>query len=79
MLVKPGNVYDSWKGKANSWRNVRNVGIGVAVATYVYNLIDAATSRGARRVKIHRRPGEGVAVVPAISTDGAAMAFTYTF
>lgn len=78
-------VYDSWKGKANSWRNVRNVCIGVAAATYVYNLIDAATSRGARRVKVNRRAGEGFAIVPALCPDasgngfGAGMALTYTF
>ncbi|MBJ2183938.1 MAG: hypothetical protein JFR38_05415 [Muribaculaceae bacterium] len=72
-------LYDSWKGKANSWRNVRNVAIGVGVATYIYNLIDAATSKGARRVFVHKRPGEGMAFTPAMWTDGAGMTFTYTF
>lgn len=76
---KPGAETDSWISKSHSWRNVRNVGIGVAVATYVYNLIDAATSRGARRVNVHRRAGRGMTMAPAFSPDGAAMAFTYTF
>ena len=65
--------------KSHSWRNVRNVSIGVAVATYVYNLIDAATSKGARRVKVHKRAGEGLTFTPDVWTDGAGMTFSYTF
>jgi len=77
--TKPGNITDSWVSKAHSWRNVRNVGIGVAVATYVYNLIDAATSKGARRVVVHKRPGTGLTFAPTMWTDGAGMTFTYNF
>lgn len=75
----PGEPHDSWVGKAHSWRNVRNVSIGVAVATYVYNLIDAATSKGARRVKVNKRAGEGMSLAPTVWTDGAGMTFSYSF
>ncbi|MDE6487373.1 MAG: hypothetical protein K2L76_07730 [Muribaculaceae bacterium] len=77
--AKHPEVYDSWVGKAHSWRNVRNVSIGVAVATYVYNLIDAATSKGARRVKVHKRAGEGLSFAPTMWNDGAGMTFSYSF
>lgn len=72
-------VYDSWKGKANSWRNVRNVAIGVAAATYIYNLIDAATSKGARRVMLHKSDGSGLTFAPMIDTDGAGMSLAFRF
>lgn len=76
---QPDTDYDSWESKAHSWRNVRNISIGVAVATYVYNLIDAATSKGARRVKVHKRAGEGMSFAPAMWNDGAGMTLSYTF
>lgn len=37
---------------ADSWRTGRNVSIGVAGAIYVYNLIDALVSTGAKRVVV---------------------------
>lgn len=35
---------------ADSWKTGRNICIGVAAAVYVYNLIDALTTNGAKRV-----------------------------
>ena len=37
---------------ADSWETGRNICIGVAAAIYVYNLIDALVTPGARRVKV---------------------------
>lgn len=37
---------------ADSWETGRNICIGVAAALYVYNLIDALVTPGARRVKV---------------------------
>lgn len=40
--------FQTYNSKADNWANIRNVCIGAAAALYVYNLIDAAVSPGAR-------------------------------
>ena len=78
----PDTPYDSWRGKANSWRNVRNLCIGIAAATYIYNIIDAATSKGPTRVIVHKRKkaDSKLMVAPTYMPEGGAgMAFALTF
>ena len=45
-------VYGSWKSKANTFRAVRNIGIILGGAAYIYNLFDALLAKGAPRVVI---------------------------
>ncbi|MDE6042778.1 MAG: hypothetical protein K2G07_04430 [Muribaculaceae bacterium] len=73
------DTYASWMSKANSWKNVRNVAIVIGVGTYVYNLIDAATSKGARRVMLHKSNGSGLTFAPMIDTEGHGLTLAYRF
>ena len=43
---------EEYNSLADSWETGRNICIGVAAALYVYNLIDAFVTPGARRVKV---------------------------
>lgn len=48
------DFYDSWKRKSDNYRTLRNVGIVLASATYIYNILDAALAKGAPHVVISR-------------------------
>jgi len=48
---------------ADSWESARNVCIGAAAAIYVYNLIDAFTTTGAKRVVV-KKGTTSLSVVP---------------
>ena len=52
---KHPETYDSWKSKSNTFRTVRNIGIVLASATYLYNIFDAAFAKGAPHVIISRK------------------------
>lgn len=76
----PGS-YDSWKSKANTFRAVRNIGIVLASATYLYNIFDAAFAKGAPHVVISRKNSSpaDLVIVPHASPMhlGASLAFTF--
>lgn len=62
--------FDFYNKRAADWNNIRNVFIGVGVACYVYNLIDAAVAPGRRQVKVkrgHVRPS--FSAVPTVIPD----------
>lgn len=70
---------DSWRSKSRSWRQMRNLGIGLACGLYVYNLIDAAVSKSPRRLKVSAGDGGGLAVVPFVSTECTGLSFALRF
>lgn len=70
--------------KARNWETGRNICIGVAGAIYLYNLVDAAVSKGARRIKIKPAGSPNFAFNPCLLQDinsslGAGVRFTYNF
>lgn len=70
--------------KANNWATGRNLCIGIAGAIYIYNLIDAAISSGARRVKIKQSGKSDFTYKPCILLDESnqinlGLAFSYNF
>lgn len=65
--------------KANNNETARNICLGAAAAIYVYNLIDAAAAKGARRLTVKRADGSGLSLRPAATLDGAGVALTYNF
>lgn len=69
---------DSWKSKSKSWKQVRNISLGLACGLYVYNLIDAATAKAGHRVKVGKSSTLNVALVPT-PTLGAGVGMTLTF
>lgn len=55
---------------------MRNLCIGVAGCLYVYNLIDAAVSKGSRHVVV-KKPK--LQVLPSASSEGAGMTLSFNF
>lgn len=65
--------------KRTSYRNVRTIAFGAAAALYIYNLIDAAVSKGPRHVVVKKAKGENLSVSAVALPGGAAMGLRYTF
>lgn len=78
MREQPEFAY-SYNNKSKNWETARNICVGAAVAVYLYNLIDAAAAKGARRVIVKGANGGGVAVNPMATFDGAGITLTYNF
>lgn len=55
--------------KSNNWATGRNLMIGLAGAMYVYNLIDAAISNGARKVRLNPTKNYNMTWTPCIMLD----------
>ena len=74
-------VAGSYRSNAATFRQLRNVCLVAGGALYLYNLIDAAVARGARRVVI-RRPNQlpvEVAFAPVAAPQGAGVGLAVTF
>ncbi len=69
MVAQTQNVANkvSYNNSANNMATARNICIGGAAALYIYNLIDAATAPGAKRVIVTKRD---VKVSPMIGQYG---------
>lgn len=67
--------------KASTMSNVRNICIGGAIALYIYNLIDAAVSSGAKRVKVTKRGGAApnFTLLPTATPNMTGVSLTYNF
>lgn len=61
----------SYHSKYKSWRTMRNISIGCAVATYIYNLCDAAFSKGPRQVVVRKdsAPTASISFGPTLVYD----------
>lgn len=70
---------DFYNNKATTWKNVRNVAIGVGAGLYVYNLIDAAVAPGRRRVIVSKGKSYNYSLAPTWDGENAALAFTLNF
>lgn len=68
-----------YHAKAQDWETGRNISIGVAAGVWVWNIVDAAVAKGARRVVVNRADGRGLAIHPYATFDSAGMALAYTF
>ncbi len=71
--------HDFYNNKATTWKNVRNVAIGVGAGLYVYNLIDAAVAPGRKRVIVTKNRTYNYSFVPTWDGQNAALAFTLEF
>ncbi len=68
-----------YSNKADNWETGRNVCIGVAAGIWIYNIIDAAVAKGARRVIVNRADGSSLSVRPMATLGGAGVSVTYNF
>jgi len=65
--------------KANNWETARNICIGATAAVWVYNIIDAAAAKGARRIIVNRATGSNLSIHPTASLTDFGLAMTYSF
>lgn len=68
-----------YASRADNWENGRNICIGTAAALYVYNLVDAAVVKGARRVKVKKENGHGFSFYPSFNMNNTGVSLTYNF
>lgn len=71
--------HDFYNNKATTWKNVRNVALGVGAGLYVYNLIDAAVAPGRPRVIVSKGKSYNYSLVPTWDGENVALAFTLNF
>lgn len=62
-------IAPSYRSKSKSWRQVRDVAIIGACGLYVYNLLDAALSKGARQVVVSKPTGTSLSFSPSVIAD----------
>lgn len=62
-------IAPSYRSKSKSWRQVRDVAIIGAFGLYVYNLLDAALSKGARQVVVSKPRGTSLSFSPSVMAD----------
>ncbi|MBR3976770.1 MAG: hypothetical protein IKJ95_02985 [Bacteroidaceae bacterium] len=67
-----------YSNKADNWENGRNVCIGVAAGIWLYNIIDALVSPGAKRVVLNRS-SNGVYISPTTGTNESGISIGYNF
>lgn len=65
--------------KANNYETARNICIGAAAAVWLYNIIDAALAKGARRIIVKPADKRSFSLTPMISTEGTGVTFAYNF
>ena len=72
LAKKNPGIYNNYESNATTYRQIRNACFIAGGALYVYNLIDAAISKGRRRVVVERQnnTGAGFAFLPVISECG---------
>lgn len=75
MQPKFAKQYES---KKSNYETGRNICIGAAAAIWIYNIIDAAAAKGARRVKVKPADG-GLSLMPCISDDCTGVSLCYSF
>ncbi len=68
-----------YSSRADNWGTGRNVCIGVAAGIWLYNIIDAAVAKGARRVVV--KPGRKTefSLRPMTTYGGAGISLAYKF
>lgn len=63
---------------ADTWETGRNISIGVAAALYVYNLIDAFVSTGAKHVLVQHKQAS-LSAVPYADSRSIGIGLTFNF
>ncbi|MEY8686180.1 DUF5683 domain-containing protein [Bacteroides sp. AN502(2024)] len=79
MMDEQPQFKNSWQSKARGWRNMRNISIGLAGGLYLYNLIDAAVSKGSARLVVKKPKATQVALVPMATEDGTGFSLVLKF
>lgn len=65
--------------KANNYETARNICIGAAAAVWLYNIIDAAVAKGARRIVISPARNSYWSLHPVATPNSAGLSLAYNF
>jgi len=65
--------------KANNWETGRNVCLGAAAAVWIYNIIDAAAAKGARKIIVKPASGSSLSVHPIATLNEFGVLLAYNF
>ena len=65
--------------KANNYETARNICLGTAAAVWVYNIIDAAAAKGARRIIVKPATGSYLSVHPVATPTAVGVSLSYNF
>lgn len=68
-----------YNSKATNYETGRNICIGAAGAVWIWSIVDAAVTKGARRVVVEGRKGSYITAVPMVSFDSAGITLAMTF
>ena len=68
-----------YEDKKSSWQTGRNICIGAAAAIWIYNIIDAAVAKGARRVEVRPAGGSYMSLTPSLNTEYVGLSLSYNF
>jgi hypothetical protein len=69
----------TYNTKANNYETARNICIGAAAAIWLYNIIDAAVAKGARRIVVSPNYGSYLSIHPVATPNSAGVSLTYNF
>lgn len=69
----------TYKTKADNWETARNVCMGAAAALWVYNIIDAATAKGARKIVVKQGKPNSLSMYPIMAPDAYGVSLTYNY
>lgn len=68
-----------YNSRADSWETGRNICIGAAAALYVYNIIDAFVSDGAKRVLVKGKNNSNFSFVPYLDIKSSGISMRLNF
>lgn len=77
MIEQPKHASE-YNSLADTWETGRNICIGAAAAIYIYNLIDAFASTGAKRVVV-RKSNHTLSVLPYIDNNNIGFGLALNF
>ena len=69
----------TYNTKASNWETGRNVCLGAAAAVWVYNIIDAAAAKGARKIVVKPGTSGRLSLHPVVTPDAGGVSLAYHF
>jgi len=69
----------TYNTKANNYETARNICLGAAAAIWVYNIIDAATAKGAKKIVISPNHDSYLSIHPVATSKSFSISFAYNF
>ncbi len=77
-MIEQPKYASEYNSLADTWETGRNICIGAAVAIYIYNLIDAFSSTGAKRVIVQKNH-YSLSAVPYLDNNSVGLCFAIRF